>query len=245
MDLYLAGKHEVKNGNACKTWENLKILESYYYASKNKNFARLVKTSTKILLDSGAFTFIKKRTNIDWDYYLKEYAEFINKHDIKLFFELDIDPIVGLAKVEKMTAKLEELTNKKPIPVWHKNRGKEYYLQMCKNYPYIALGGIALKEIPRKQFETLFPWFITTAHKYGCKLHGLGYTGNLHLYKFDSVDSSAWLHGNLGGYLYNFNPSTKKIEQIKKEGYRVKTFMTALHNFNEWVKYSKYAELYL
>ena len=245
MDLYLAGNHPAKNGGACKTWENVKILESFFYARKNSHFKRLAKTATKLILDSGAFTFLKNNSNIDWDYYLHEYANFIVEHDIELFFELDIDPLVGLNKVEKYTQMLEDITHKKPIPVWHKSRGKEYYIEMTKNFPYIALGGIALKEIPRKQFELLFPWFIATAHKNRCKLHGLGYTGDLKKYKFDSVDSSAWTHGNRGGYVYYFNPLIGKMEQIKKKNSRVKSFETAYNNFIEWQKYSKYAEIYL
>lgn len=35
---------------------------------------------------------------VNWDEYVEEYAEFIIKYDIKLFFELDIDAIVGLKK---------------------------------------------------------------------------------------------------------------------------------------------------
>lgn len=245
MDLYLAGEHECKNGNKIASWQGVNILESFYYAGKNKHFERLVKTADKLLLDSGAFTFIKNNHNkIDWDKYLGQFADFINQYDIKLFFELDIDPLVGLTKVEQMRIKLEQLTSKKPIPVWHKNRGKQYFVDMCKEYPYVALGGIALKEIPRKKFETFFPWFINTAHNNNSKIHGLGYTGDLQKYHFDSVDSSAWIRGNIGSYLYKFNPITGKMEQIKKTGYRVKSFATAQNNFNEWVKFSKYAKIY-
>lgn len=244
MDLYLAGEHECKNGNKIISWDSINILESYYYAAKNKHFARLVKTAGKLLLDSGAFTFIKNNHTADWDRYLNLYANFINKYGIDMFFELDIDPLVGIKKVEQMREKLLQLTGKQPIPVWHKSRGKQYFIDMCKSYSYIALGGIALKEIPRRKFESYFPWFINTAHNYKCKIHGLGYTGDLKKYHFDSVDSSAWIRGNIGSYLYKFNPTIGKMEQIKKEGCRVRSFATAQHNFNEWVKFSKYAKIY-
>lgn len=112
MDLYLAGEHECKNGNKIANWDAVNILESYYYASKNKHFERLVKTASKLILDSGAFTFIKNNHHDDWDDYLNNYADFINKHNIELFFELDIDPIVGLDKVEQYRDKLEKLTYK-------------------------------------------------------------------------------------------------------------------------------------
>lgn len=182
---------------------NINILESYYYLRKNEEFMAIVRHFGSFLLDSGAFTFMSgsHRGAIDWDEYVESYAAFINKYDVRLFFELDIDSVVGIAEVERLRFKLERLTGKKPIPVWHKNRGKEYFIKMCECYPYVALGGIVTKEIPRQLYEKGFPWFIKTAHDHGCKIHGLGYTtvANLHRYHFDSVDSTAWLYGNRGG----------------------------------------------
>lgn len=141
---------------------------------------------------------------------------------------------------------LEGLTGKKPIPVWHKSRGKQYFIDMCKSYPYVALGGIASKEIPRDIYEKAFPWFIKTAHQYGAKIHGLGYTSieGIHKYHFDSVDSTAWVYGNRGGYLYRFNPSTGNFDKYKKSG-RLRPREAAMFNFREWVKFLKYADLNL
>ena len=98
-----------------------------------------------------------------------------------------------------------------------------------------------------KKYEALFPWFIQQAHKRGTKIHGLGYTNlkGLHKYRFDSVDSTAWLYGNRGGYLYKFNPRTGLLEQLSKTGCRLKSREGAVSNFNEWVKFGKYAETHL
>lgn len=226
---------------------NINVLESYYYLRKNKEFMAIVRHFGSFLLDSGAFTFMSgsHKGAIDWDEYVESYAAFINKYDVRLFFELDIDSVVGIAEVERLRFKLEKLTGKKPIPVWHKNRGKEYFIKMCENYPYVALGGIVTKEIPRQLDEKGFPWFIKTAHSHGCKIHGLGYTNvaNLHRYHFDSVDSTAWLYGNRGGYLYKFNPRTGLMEKIDApKNSRLKSRAGAVNNFNEWVKFSAYAE---
>lgn len=225
----------------------MSILESFYYLRKNEEFMALAKHFGSFLLDSGAFTFMTgaHKGAINWDEYVEEYARFINKHDIKLFFELDIDSVVGLQEVERLRVKLEALTGKKPIPVWHKNRGKEYFIKMCENYPYVALGGIVTKEIPRQKYEKGFPWFIKTAHLHRCKIHGLGYTTILNLpkYHFDSVDSTAWLYGNRGGYLYKFNPSKGTMDQLKADNARLKSREGAVNNFREWVKLCKYAEV--
>ena len=224
----------------------MSILESFYYLRKNEEFMALAKHFGSFLLDSGAFTFMTgaHKGAINWDEYVEEYARFINKHDIKLFFELDIDSVVGLQEVERLREKLEALTGKKPIPVWHKNRGKEYFIKMCENYPYVALGGIVTKEIPRQKYEKGFPWFIKTAHLHHCKIHGLGYTTVLNLpkYHFDSVDSTAWLYGNRGGYLYKFNPSKGTMDQLHADNARLKSREGAVNNFREWVKLCKYAE---
>lgn len=228
--------------------KEINILESYYYLCKNENYMQLIKKFGNFLLDSGAYTFLSKshKENIDWDKYLQDYANFINKYDIKLFFELDIDSIVGLEEVERLRDKLERLTGKKPIPVWHKNRGKDYFIKMCKNYPYVALGGVVIKEIPIEKYESAFNWFIRVAHENNCKIHGLGYTrlGNLKKYHFDSVDSTTWLQGNRGGFLYKFNPHLGIMDKIQRKDIsaRLKSREVAFHNFNEFVKFSKYAE---
>ena len=224
----------------------MSILESFYYLRKNEEFMALAKHFGSFLLDSGAFTFMTgaHKGAINWDEYVEDYARFINKHDIKLFFELDIDSVVGLQEVERLREKLEALTGKKPIPVWHKNRGKEYFIKMCENYPYLALGVIVTKEIPRQKYEKGFPWFIKTAHLHHCKIHGLGYTTILNLpkYHFDSVDSTAWLYGNRGGYLYKFNPSKGTMDQLHADNARLKSREGAVNNFREWMKLCKYAE---
>lgn len=230
--------------------KRINILESYYYLRKNEYFMEVAKKFGSFMLDSGAFTFMMGSHNggIDWNKYTEDYADFINRYDIKLFFELDIDKIVGLDKVEKLRERLESLTGKKPIPVWHETRDKNYYIDMCRNYPYVAVGGIAiLKGKAREDKERIFPWMIYTAHKNGAKIHGLGYTniGNLKKYHFDSVDSTAWLYGNRGGYLYKFNPKTGLMEKIEKANSRLKPREAAVHNFSEWVKFSIYAENHL
>lgn len=246
MKLYLAGEHEVKNGSVCKSWQGINILESFFYAKNNPNILRLIHSPENLLLDSGAYTFLvgKKNTEVDWERYVDEYAAFINKYNVKLFFELDIDNIVGLRNVEKLRDRLEKKTGKKSIPVWHINRGKEYFIKMCKEYPYVGLGGIAIREIPLLRFEQAFPWFINTAHTNNAKIHGLGYTciNNLKKYHFDSVDSTAWLYGNRGGYIYKFNPLTGIMEQHKKDNVRVKPRECAVHNFIEWIKLCRYAD---
>lgn len=238
MKIFLASFFNKSNMDYKKSVYNL---ESFIYF---KDWEQdLIKSSKDFLLDSGAFTFLNKnKGNVDFNKYVEEYAKFINKLDIKHFFELDIDSIVGIKEVEKLRSKLEMLTQKKCIPVWHKSRGKEYFINLCKNYDYVAIGGIVTKEIRREEYK-YFPWFIDVAHFYNCKIHGLGFTSTKELFKynFDSVDSTAWKSGGRFGQIHKFNG--RNIDMITKKGYRVKDpEKLDKSNFDQWCLYQKYME---
>ena len=256
MKVFLAGNgyHKTDEFNirslveSVTDFEDFNILESYYMLRDNEDFLHLLKRCNSFLLDSGAFTFMQgtHQGEIDWDEYIEQYADLINRWDVKLFFELDIETIVGIPEVERLRSKLEKLTNKQCIPVWHIQRGKDYYIRMCEEYNYVALGGLVGKVLTGRIPEELYHWFISTAHQHGAKIHGLGYTSvaGLHKYPFDSVDSTAWLAGNRGGFLYKFIPETGTMKQLyRKEGHgRLKARAAALNNFIEWIKFCKYAE---
>lgn len=252
MNLYLAQVSSrfgsVKDEIFKMKIKDINILESFYYNKNIERFKPISKMVGGFLLDSGAFSFLNgsHKGAIDWDKYIEEYAAFINKWKVDLFFEMDIDSIVGLQEVERLRFKLTQLTGKKPIPVWHKNRGKDYFIRMCEEYPYVSLGGIAIREIPRERYESVFPWFINTAHKNGAKIHGLGYSSvkNLKKYHFDSVDSTTWLSGIRGGWMDKFNPQKVEMERIKKENSRIKSVMVTQNNFREWVKFSQYCKIH-
>lgn len=218
------------------------ILESFYYVDEDTE--RLLPYFGDFLLDSGAFTFIQNsKSHVEWELYIERYADFINRNKVEKFFELDIDSVVGHEKVLKYRDRLEELTSKKCIPVWHRNRGKDEFIRLCKEYDYIALGGIAIHEISRSEYK-YFPWFINTAHKYDCKIHGLGFTNlnGIKQYRFDSVDSTAWTAGNRFGFIYKFDGQTMR-KYIKPENTRLANSReAALNNYIEWIKFQQWAE---
>lgn len=238
-------EHPVKNGAYSLTHpltHRPLVLESFFYCRKNEVVPKLLPTLGGFLLDSGAFTFMQGKTSVNWDEYTEEYAEWIKAHNIEHFFELDIDSIVGLKKVERLRSRLEQLTGKQPIPVWHKSRGKDYFLATCKDYRYVAIGGLVgnSDDVP----DMFMPWFITEAHKAGAKIHGLGFTRieKLKQFHFDSVDSTAWLYGNRSGFIYVFDSEIGNFRKIrKKQGQRLKSQEAALYNFNEWIKFQKWA----
>jgi len=191
------------------------ILMTFLEANK-VDLSRINKS--EMLLDSGAFTYLNSQKNakLDWAGYIERYAEFIVKNKINNFFELDIDPIVGYEEVKNMRARLELLTRKKCIPVWHKSRGLEDWIEICKKYDYVSIGGIVTKEIKKSQTD-IFIHLLKIANQYKCKVHGLGFTTTpkLHKYKFYSVDSTNWRTSRFNMY-YLFDPVRGVMQSQKK-----------------------------
>lgn len=241
MKIYLAGTQGNK-GNIVKANSSLNLLESFHYL--NDENVQLYKKHN-FLLDSGAFTFMRAaKSDIDWDAYIERYASFINKHDIKLFFELDIDSIVGIREVERLRNKLEAITKKKCIPVWHKSRGLQYWEDLCRDYDYVAIGGLVTQEIKRSEYN-IFYSLLKIAKKNKTKVHGLGFTNlkGLTMYQFDSVDSTSWISGQKYLQFYTFDGRTLIKSNVNTPNTRGKNPQGRLeYNFNEWVKFCEYAE---
>ena len=258
MDVYCAGgdgeqKKFSRNADG-KTYsgeifKDANILQSFYYADDFTSNV-IIPNCKRFLLDGGAFTFMQqsKVGKVNWDEYVEKYAAFINANNVELFFELDIDSIVGYERVKQLRTKLETLTGRQSIPVWHFERGKDEWLRLCEEYSYVAIGGLVSGggEYARKH-RKYFPWFIQTAHERGAKVHALGFTAlaDLSKYHFDSVDSTAWVSGNRFGAVYVFDGKTLQ-RHTRKEGTRIRSHKAlAKHNFLEWVKFQKYAEVNL
>lgn len=227
------------------------ILESFYYADSYTE--KLMPYFGDFILDSGAFTFCGTGgfKADKFNDYLERYADFINQNHVDKFFELDVDSITGYEKVLEYRKRLERLTGKQPIPVWHISRGKEEFIRHCDEFPYIALGGyvaaIKASDPKQKAYVKAYPWFINEAHKRGKKIHGLGFTSleGLKKYHFDSVDSTAWTTGNRFGYLYFFNGQTI-IKKDAPKGHRIKdSRKAALNNYMAWIQFQKYAVTHL
>lgn len=219
-------------------------LSSFHYIRSSPSLQRLlvplIPYFKGFMLDSGAFTFMQQKpTGLDFAGYLEEYIAFIQQHRVANFFELDIDSIVGYEVVLQYRQSLEKKLGRQCIPVWHKSRGREAFLRMCSEYKYVAIGGIASKEITKVEHK-YFPWFIREAHKRGARIHGLGYTSlsDLNRYPFDSVDSSSWSYGNRFGRYWTFNG--KSLDSHKRPvDKRIMHIGIAGHNFSQWVVFAK------
>lgn len=251
MKVYLAATSAVKKEfiEGIIVPEDIYILESFY--SMQDWFKPFISRFKSFLLDSGAFTFMsnaQKHGDVDWLSYADRYADFIKEHSCRLYFELDIDAVKGLHYAEMLRKRIENRVGWQSIPVWHVKRGKEYFISMCRDYPYVSFGGIITDGLSTATLERYFPWFIATAHKYGAKIHGLGYTSlsGLPKYHFDSVDSTTWTMGSRFGQLMQYkNGTIIKYDSVQK-GVKVRsikdTKACGFHNFTEWLKFQKYAD---
>lgn len=240
MKLCLAGTSGVYQETRPLVKEIPFLLESFYYFHEFQK--PLIHSADLFLLDSGAFTFMNTvKGEVDWNAYIDRYIAFINENDVKYYFELDIDAIVGYEEVKRIRAKIEKETGKRSIPVWHKSRGIEEYKRLVNDYDYIAIGGFAMKHIQQKEYP-IMKRMVQYAYNNGVKVHGLGFTPKeVTQYKFYSVDSTTWT-------------SCKRFGRVGKfDGKRVKTITPKNHGANrdkkieieqtvikEWIKYQHY-----
>ena len=219
------------------------ILESFVQVTPDST--KLLKYYPFYMLDSGAFSFMqgtRQYTKADFTAYVDKYIAYVNENNIEHFFEMDVDVLLGYEKVIELRKYINSETGKTCIPVWHRSRGKYEFEKMCEEYDYVAIGGLALKTISRREYHVL-PKLIAEAHRRKAKIHGLGFTNMKWLPRchFDSVDSTAWLAGCRFGFLDKFNG--RGIVRIHRpEGTKLKSSRdVAIHNFREWVKFQKWA----
>lgn len=250
MKLYLAGLEAslhydkfykyIKNINK----NNIYILFSYYYITLRKSSRSIdiiLKNKDNILIDSGAFTFIQGGLNVDIEQYTDGYIDFINKYNIKYFFEMDVDSVLGYDKVKILRKKIEDGTGKKVIPVWHVNRGIEEFKKHCEEYDYVAIGGLVGCD---KQLLNIVKEMIKYANSKKVKIHLLGYSKSdiidLDAYSYDSSSWNGYIYGNI--YIYDNNIKRPIINRRKKnkrlDNNKLEDII--IHNFKVWKHYSNY-----
>ena len=220
------------------------VLESFFYI-KPWQVEEMPKWKM-FLLDSGAFTFMHgveaSSKPVDWDGYLSRYIDFINRHNVQHFFELDVDIIVGYDAVKRMRARLEAETGKQSIPVWHRSRGLDEFKSLCRDYPYIGIGGFAIKHIQPSEYGYI-KRLVQYANACGVRVHGLGYTKKDAVdFGFYSVDSTTWTtQVNFGGLSY-FNGSEMVVVRPPKGMIGADYRIRREYALKEWIKYQKYLD---
>lgn len=246
MNIFLAGNVGTNCPQEYINFKSKFILQTFYDCKRydvNKQIQQVISAPQIFFLDSGAFTFMNSGVNVNWEEYLNQYADFINRYDIRHFFELDLDTVIGIEATKKLTACLEAKTGRQCIPVFHACRGLKTWREMCQDYPYVAIGASGLTaECKWVKNDKLLLSMVQIAHEYGTKVHGLGYTrlSNLNhtVIPFDSVDSSACLSGGRFATMYKFTGTKLISTSIKgrSPGYKILN----QHNIKEWIKMQYY-----
>lgn len=240
-----------KTGIWEKYSKEINVLQSYHYIKTgNYNKGHFSKYKD-FILDSGIFTYLngKDHSNVDWEKYAQEYGVFVKTNQIKNYVSLDIDMAVGLPEVERIRNKLEVAVGWKSIPVWHKSRGYDKWLEICRDYDYVCFGGFITDGISKSKYKYLTK-FLSDAATQKCNVHGLGFTDTKHTnkYKFYSVDSSSWTTAARFARINVFTGSgmrsvDKNVWNKSNKTYTVKDTDKLLEfSLTEWMKYARYAD---
>ena len=254
MRLYLSAVFE--NSGLMKTSKDITdiidiskvhILQSFVYAKEEH--AERYKDCKSFMMDSGAFTLMMSKKNVK-NFNIKKfatnYANFIKKWDVDNFVELDVDGIFGVDVYKDILHLVQDITGKDPVRVFHGWRGRDYFEELVKVKNRICMGGIAMGKARRNSLD-YFQWFLDTAHKNNCKVHGLAVTSPelLRKYNFDSCDSSSWTYSARSGTLYRFDGCSIKAytgSENCPEGKRIDTAFCAEKGVKEWAKYCEYLD---
>lgn len=246
MRVFLASTTDKRVVDINSTVKPKYVLETFFAGEKACLQALNSVEPDNFLLDSGAFSFMSGQecSKKILSEYLEHYIDFIKRYNIKYFFELDVDTIFGIEFVEQMRTKLEHDTKRKCIPVWHKGRGVEYWKIMCKQYRYVAIGGLVF-HVKKQEYE-LIRKMAKYAYDKGVKVHGLGFTKTkeLYKYKFYSVDSTSWKMSAIRGQLFQFFDGRQIIQRPLEKGNKKADLHKMIeHNYKEWIKYQKYMDM--
>ena len=221
------------------------ILETFFNGEKYCKNALADVGTDNFLLDSGAFSYMSgaKCSKEQMLAYAEEYAEFIKQNKISQYFELDVDTIFGIDFVEDIRRQIERRTNTQSIPVWHKGRGVEYWKKMCKDYEYVAIGGLVF-HVKKAEWPLIYK-LVKYAADRGVKVHGLGFTKTKELYNwpFYSVDSASWTKAAARGQqCHEFNGSYIEAHRIDGKGHKISLSKLVMHNGIEWCKYQRHMD---
>ena len=112
---------------------------------------------------------------------------------------------------------------------------------MCKEYDYVSIGGMASKEIKKKEWAEILPPLCDIAHDNGCKIHGLGFMSlqwlNEDKCPFDTVDGTSWI-GSMTGHIFVIDDN-EKLRKVKDDrSWRIILPLC----FNTWNEFSRIKE---
>lgn len=149
-----------------------------------------------VFLDSGAFTAFTQGTVIDLD----QYIEFIQENESWFTVYASLDVIGDWSKTRENLDRMTQV-GLRPIPTFHYGSPVSELHRLCKEFSYIALGGL----VPLASSGRLRPWldlcFRCIRGYWPIKVHLFGVTTQWVLERypaFSSDSTSAVVGGGLG-----------------------------------------------
>lgn len=246
MEIYLAGTSSLRE-RPDLLQKSMYTLESFLYVREWQMPYLL--GAKGFILDSGAFSFMSQNKKTDLFGYARKYAKFIKEFDIENYIELDVESVTGWDDYKRINDVIDGITKKRGIPVFHKTRGMEWWEQTTRQFGRVAYGGVAIAGGRNRKIDyDVMPEFIKIAHKNGAVVHGLGFTQTKKFdrIRFDSVDSTTWtVAGRLGAMCFFTGTRMVQFHSTEKGKKMRNPKELAYFNFDQWIKYQRYAEEWL
>lgn len=174
----------------------LKVLLSYHYY-KNVDLDAMVenmRSKPMMFADCGAYSAATQGVTIN----LVDYATWLKRWAHLLTVSVNLD-VIRDAKATRKNQLLMERLGCNVIPVFHTGTDLKILDEMCKRYPYIALGGMvgAEKDVTLRWAATC----MERTKEHGTAFHGFGQTTkkNIETLPWYSIDSSSWASGHRYG----------------------------------------------
>lgn len=154
-----------------------------------------------LFLDSGAFSAFTRNQTIDIDEYIRFIKE--NQDIITVYANLDV---IGSAEKSWENQRYMESKGLKPLPVFHVEDDFKY-LDMCMEYEYFCVGGMAKASTQQRLFflDKVWSRICDTPDRIPRhKVHGFGMTAFTLMYRYPwySVDSTAWIQAAAFGRIF-------------------------------------------
>jgi hypothetical protein len=184
------------------------ILGSYFFF-RTRNLVEDMAGAGPVdfLADSGAFSAFNSGKMIE----LSDYANWLRDNASVINCAATLDVIGDPASTARNTEKLMSLVDGAvPIlPVFHVNSPWPILEQLCRDHPYVMLGG-AVALSGRGNTEAMLRWCVRAhkiAREHNTRLHGLGLTRPPYgeALPWYSIDSSYWTSASRTGTISLFD----------------------------------------
>ena len=175
--------------------------------------------TTKIILDSGAFSVWTKKKQINIDHYIQFIKE--NRHMIDYAVALDVLPGAPNQKLSFEDRQVAARASRRNyiymlkkgvpadilIPVYHQGEEEIWLEKMARECNYIGISPANDKTTAQRKMwlkNTCAPYLFNADGSPKIKFHGFAVTSFDLLTSFSwySVDSATWLQGSISGFIY-------------------------------------------